>query len=453
MRYKLKLSGASPGTNQIILPDEIANHLGPNIAVWQRGRQVPAVSFNMFHTSTSFDEVTLPDDILTRVVDATEDAELLIGNSNGDFYKSNNEGESWTQTYSGSDEIRCATVLNHNGIILAGTYNGTILRSTNNGDSFNVQATPVSGHRIYSLGNFGGGKVFAGTYYANGAKILYSDDYGLNWSTVYTSTQDGFWDIKKTDDTKLVASSQEDTGGGIYYSSNSGTSWTRVFSAPSSYRYVFKMANMGNGIVLAGGGNYTTNTAFIARSTDYGASWTSSLVGSGAAFWSVYNAGNGIAYAGQIPGVLYRTVDWGQNWTSVGQVDTTSSDGYTVAPFHRKKLFLRSGDPNKLYKSSGTNAIQGLQFISDGAPFEIEIGTGTSIPFEPKEANSAEVLDWRPAAGTYWYFPRSPFYAMKVKVNSTWKQVADMKVKIAGEWKEVTGVWHKQAGSWNKVGE
>ena len=51
MRYKIKLSGASPGTNQIVLPSELTSYLGEDIAVWHRGRKIRGYATNQFYDS------------------------------------------------------------------------------------------------------------------------------------------------------------------------------------------------------------------------------------------------------------------------------------------------------------------------------------------------------------------------------------------------------------------
>jgi hypothetical protein len=105
--------------------------------------------------------------------------------------------------------------------------------------------------------------------------------------------------------------------GQVWRSTDSGASWSLVQQLGSE-TYVLSLVDIGNGVVLAG----TGLTGQVWRSTDSGASW--SLVqqlGSETRVWSLADLGNGVVLAGTSPtGQVWRSTDSGASWSLVQQL-------------------------------------------------------------------------------------------------------------------------------------
>ena len=99
--------------------------------------------------------------------------------------------------------------------------------------------------------------------------------------------------------------------------SSFGLKWTDLGNILFTIRIDF-IANLGNGIVVAG----TGNSGQLIRSTDYGATWTDlGQQGAESEIRSLAYCGDGIVVAGTYPGgKIFRSTDYGATWTDLGQL-------------------------------------------------------------------------------------------------------------------------------------
>ena len=209
------------------------------------------------------------------------------------------------------------------GIVLAGTgYWGKqgIYRSTNFGLTWTKVWSNSAIDGVNALVNLGGGIVLAGTGWSK-AMIYRSTDYGLTWTKVWSSAElDGIAALAYLGGSGLfigksgivLAGGGRWIGAGIYRSDDYGLTWTKQWSDIA----VIALANLGDGVVLAGDGQGDG----IYRSTDYGLTWTKvwSSADGGAVNALVYLGGGGIVLAGtEWDAGIYRSTDYGLTWTNV----------------------------------------------------------------------------------------------------------------------------------------
>ena len=241
--------------------------------------------------------------IVKRTGDTDDDAFFAIkrlsnnsylsgsGYTTGHLYKSTDGGETWVNKgiiSAGATDIYDFVDLG-NGVVLATTaQDGKMWRSTDYGETWTDLGNVESMKYVTLLVNMGNGIIVGATekspYPPNKAVIVRSDDYGLTWSTVFTPI----------DGVTLMNMAQD----------------------------------CGNGIIIIGMGGYAdppgfTMNAHIARSTDYGATWTDigEVINVQKRFFSSCNLGNGIILIGADAAVqIYRSTDYGATWARVNAV-------------------------------------------------------------------------------------------------------------------------------------
>ncbi|MFA5386715.1 MAG: hypothetical protein WC297_03560 [Candidatus Paceibacterota bacterium] len=137
-----------------------------------------------------------------------------------------------------------------------------------------------------------------------------------------------------------------------------GVNWTSL-GQQFSQTYVLYLANIGNGIVLAG----TYPDGLILRSTDYGLSWSNLGQQFGQSYiYSLANIGNGIVLAGTSPGgLILRSNDYGLTWSNLGQQFSQSlisslaniGNGIVLAGTGPSGLILHSTDYGLTWSNLG----------------------------------------------------------------------------------------------------
>lgn len=103
--------------------------------------------------------------------------------------------------------------------------------------------------------------------------------------------------------------------GYIYYSSNSGTSWTRGASRTTTST-LYCVTHASKFTAMAGGTN-----AYVARTTDGGATWTNMTVFSSSTvsvkFHAISMLSDSVAYVSGDNGDIFRTLNSGTSWTKL----------------------------------------------------------------------------------------------------------------------------------------
>src|SRR5690606_25089732 len=166
---------------------------------------------------------SLPNSVVVLSISIDSVGAIYVGSSNN-FYKSTDNGVTWTSIYSGLPSLEIATTLckQHNEIFVGIGYilqGDGVYYSTNGGEVWIQRG--LSGQTVYSLTIDGEGSLFAGTK-DNG--VYKSTDNGLTWVQINNGLYNkNIFRVKIGPGNLLFACSESD--GGIYRSTNFGESW------------------------------------------------------------------------------------------------------------------------------------------------------------------------------------------------------------------------------------
>lgn len=165
---------------------------------------------------------------------------------------------------------------------------------------------------------------------------------------------------------------QEDSN--LWYSSNSGLTWTKASTTILSYRTCGLAIMSSTQWIVA-----DTNNGNVAITSNSGTSWTSNPTGlSAGAFafganhsplcWDAVTAGT--AYVVNTAGTVFKTTNYGSNWSAVSSVGVLSqSDTGTLrlksVPGNAGHLFYAPGNPGTAPSAQPPNTTTGVFFSSD----------------------------------------------------------------------------------------
>jgi photosystem II stability/assembly factor-like uncharacterized protein len=203
------------------------------------------------------------------------------------------------------------------GIVLAGIDDGHLFRSVDYGVTWTDLGTPAGITTIYTICYLGNGIVILGT---SGGHEWRSTDFGITWSdigdlggaaqplTSFSYIGNGVVIVT------MIGSLAPITTGFIQRSTDFGLTWA-IVRADASKLYLTS-TYLENGTVLAG--RYDGN---LFRSTDFGANWTDlGTIPGATAIRGMCYLGNGIAVFGTQDGHVWRSVNYGLTWTDIGVI-------------------------------------------------------------------------------------------------------------------------------------
>ena len=241
------------------------------------------------------------------------------------MYRTSDYGTNWSQSPYTADD----TNLYHTGET-AGVYTTIIKRnvttnfhtlyvSSNAGSTFSTVALPsgvsnLQGWRCKNISLSSDGKNQCLTLFPDG-KILYSNNYGINWSYFSIpnfSNYDDFPISAISPDGNIMASiftSPSSAIATIYYSRDAGTSWESLTNVSDTYVYtkVNKLYVGDDGYVLV---NYESFVKYGSLDGLYGS--IPSVLNFAATPTSRF-----MMYLNESDNNLYRTSDYGENWDIV----------------------------------------------------------------------------------------------------------------------------------------
>lgn len=192
------------------------------------------------------------------------------------------------------------------------------------------------------------------------SKVYKTTDYGDTWSdlgAVSSATPvSGFarcYGLIVTSAGTVLVADMANAGGHIFRSTNGGSSFTDLGSIATGGIYRFH--RVGDGYIC------NSTSGRIYRSTDDGATWAVSSSGQLVAsqLWALAYLGNGICLTASESGVIFRSTDNGQNWSSVATLDGGADDfghyGNTViyTTYTSAKRSYRSEDAGATWKLAG----------------------------------------------------------------------------------------------------
>jgi len=191
----------------------------------------------------------------------------LLAACGGSIYRSVDSGATWTLAYNTTETAVYSMVNFGGGFIVAGTgTGGKTFKSANNGSTWSDKGIMGTGvQRIYGMTNLGSGDAVAGTY--PNCEIYRTIDYGENWTLVYApvTAATAMHELAYLGNNTMLAI---DNAGVIHSSSNNGVNWSVAYSTGEAQGAC--VANLGLGTAIAG--TYNQGKLFITE--DYGVTWT-----------------------------------------------------------------------------------------------------------------------------------------------------------------------------------
>lgn len=277
---------------------------------------------------------------VSRVLPVPSESGIVYAVVNGSLYRSDDDGYSWNELphpWRGPHPEIGPIVTTTDGVLLAaaivlwsgeGNYQAGVARSTNNGKTWAPLAVgPPEGSDavLFDLHWIGGERVVGRT----GAGLFVSDDAGATWASftipVPLGTQLG---SLATHPSGVIAArySDGDSITGVVSSSNGGETWrtTLIATPPAPGEPWF------NALTVAADGTLfgtNFNEPHVWRSTDFGATWTTTTLDTRGLFSVVTSVdvddSSGALYAATRQGGAYMSTDGGVTWEPFGLGDLT----------------------------------------------------------------------------------------------------------------------------------
>ena len=306
----------------------------------------------------------------------------------------------------------------------------SILKTTNGGENWQIVFT--QGSRRFSKVKFinnDTGFVCGGT--GAGTPYLYkTTNTGINW-TVISSSGCAFWNdmFVLSNDTIWIVDS-DGLCGGVFFTSNGGASWTPQLSIGSlnpSYIYMYnaRIGFISNAIgsylrrttdggatwtVISGQGGFTDmyfadsltgwrSFGSMRKTTDGGLNWVTQtlpqggiILTSGVVNFSnlnkdtIFGVGGEVFYgSGQFRGIIYRTVNGGENWLFQVPDTTIHSAQYRYIQFIDKLKGWAYWVSGGVHTTNGGDPVwlTAIEQISSEVPKEFRLYQNYPNPFNP----------------------------------------------------------------------
>ncbi len=300
---------------------------------------------------------------------------------------SSNVSPGWTVQNSGiSTNLASVKAVSQSVAWVAGS-GAQVLTTTNSGNTW----TPVGGGAIgtadiYVVNAVDANTAFISTTPGDSTFIYRTANAGTTWTRVYLLAG-GFIDGIKMFDANNGIAVGDPVGGRwtVLKTTNGGASWARIASEPLQ---VGSEAGWNNSLATFGTADiwFGTNSARVYRSTDGGATWSSSPVPFTNSL-SVNFSSALYGLAGSDSGGVARTIDGGVTWTPISLGGTGFVSGFsgTGADFFAAQggSVYRSSDRGATWTTSFTGSIGSLthlDFIASGSNlFGWTVSSGGSI--------------------------------------------------------------------------
>ncbi|MDZ4746413.1 MAG: T9SS type A sorting domain-containing protein [bacterium] len=283
---------------------------------------------------------------------ALNDSYLFVGCSDGNVYRSGNNGTSWDRANSGLANTQVNVIAGLANVVYAGTDGAGVFRSVDHGYTWTSVNVNAWDNTILAL-EITDAVLFAGTYVGG---IYKSTDAGRTWKNVNT----GITNRTVTDFVIHRNEAYASTYKGVFKSSDDGETWSEVSNGLTNTTVSVLAAD--NNALFAG-----TSTG-IFRSTNSGKNWTLSNKGlplnAGVHAFLVTESG---VFAASWRGMYYSS-NGGTSWSGV--YSGLANGGFYSLSAHGGTLF------------AGSTTIGMLQSITNGnfwTPLSENLGDGASI--------------------------------------------------------------------------
>lgn len=255
----------------------------------------------------------------------------------------------WNQT-SGLTGINCQRFIKLGNTVFAGTDGSGIWKSNDDGATWEQSSNglnPSTDYSITELTVLGANTLIAATY-DNG--VFKSDDNGANWISITgTLPASSVYPVTAiTSNANMIIVGVESQG--IYYTTDSGTTWTQANTGWTTSMFY-------RTLIIANSHVYATTQDGVFKSSINTFSWSpinTGLPGTPPSTRTICNQ-NDTLYLGTSNDGIYRSLDFGQNWTSL---NTSTTQNFRVSSiiFDVEKLYFASnGAANNVYSTNKNN--------------------------------------------------------------------------------------------------
>lgn len=289
--------------------------------------------------------------------------EIFAGASRGDFFWSNDQGNTWesVKLVDPNDHWRTreaeniiSVAVGEDGKIFAGTDRGALFCVMRNGSSWSPALVALYGGRISSVVTNRIGHVFI---CADDTCILRSTDSGHSWETL----DEGIKGLHPTslaiDSAGILSAGTSEKG--VFRSIDNGDTWMGAAKGLSDLKIKSLTIGSRNGLLAL------TNTGHMFHSTDGGNAWFSALRRGGNRPVRVLAVSQHFVYAFLGGGQFIRSDDDGRHWIDIsagnlGNIEPTSllatREGVLLMGVHSLGIY-RSTDGAQYWRLSNTGLV------------------------------------------------------------------------------------------------
>lgn len=277
----------------------------------------------------------LPNSVAVLSISMDSIGAIYVGASNN-FYKSTDNGVTWTSIYSGLPSLEIATTLckQRNEIFVGTGYilqGDGIYHSTNGGEDWIQRG--LSGQTVYSLTMNDNGTLIAGT---KDSGIYKSSDNGLTWLQINNGLYNkNIFRVKTGPSNLLFACSESD--GGIYRSTNLGASWeiTGVTAGTINRAFINETGDI-FAATLFGVQKYNTQdsdwsiSGLTSVSSVRGWNWLSDII-------IDYDK---VMFASSWSGKVFKSTDYGGTWDTTSDIHSYQTHVTDMALYPDNSILL-----------------------------------------------------------------------------------------------------------------
>jgi hypothetical protein len=265
----------------------------------------------------------LPPNTYVRTINA-DDNKIFAGTDLNGIYISTDGGLSWEPISSGLPNTNILTIAVSGNNIIAGTNGDGVYLSSNNGSTWNESSSGIINTTIEAI-VISGNNIFAA---AGGGGIYLSSNEGSSWSHLKNGTPDTYIYSLALSGTNVFAGTRST---GVFMSTNNGVEWHGANNGLNLFNFENFISLTGYGDnILAGtweGHVYLSNNTDINWNSigDFGTSRSvNALTMSGNKIFAAIGQGNG-------SGGVWRTTDYGVNWTELNSGLFSLNDVWDIA--------------------------------------------------------------------------------------------------------------------------